>query len=46
MKELAKYFLGQFECLGKITEKHINFSVSVKKELDNGKSSKYKIKGT
>ena len=30
--------------MGKNTEKYITFSVAIKKELDNGKSIKYKIK--
>ena len=44
IKELAKEFNGQFECLGENTEKYITFSVPIKKELDNGKSNTYKIK--
>ena len=44
IKELAKEFEGQFECLGENTEKYITFSVLINKELDNGKSIKYKIK--
>ena len=44
IKELAKEFNGQFERLGRNTEKYITFSVPIKKELDNGKSIKYKIK--
>ena len=31
IKELAEEFRGQFECLGKNTEKYITFSVPVKK---------------
>ena len=38
IKKLAEEFEGQFECLGKNTEKYITFSVPVKKGLDNGKS--------
>ena len=34
----------KFECLGENSEKYITFSVPINKELDNGKSSKYKIK--
>ena len=37
IKQLAEQFDGQFECLGKNTEKYITFSVPIKKELDNGK---------
>ena len=43
IKELAKELEGQFECLGENTEKYINFSVPVKKELDNDKKITYKI---
>ena len=41
---IAKEFKGQFECLGDNTEKYITFSVPINKELDYGKSIKYKIK--
>ena len=34
IKELAKEFKAQFECLGENTVKYITFSVSIKKELD------------
>ena len=44
IKELAKEFEGQFECLGENTEKYITFSVPIKKELDNGKTITYKLK--
>ena len=44
IKELAEEFEGQFECLGENTKKYITFSVPVKKELENGKSIKHKIK--
>ena len=37
MKELAKEFEGQFECLGENTEKYIIFSASNNAEFDNGK---------
>ena len=33
IKELAEEFEEQFECLGKITEKYVTFSVSFKKEI-------------
>ena len=33
IKELAEEFKGQFECLGENTEKHINFSVPIKKKM-------------
>ena len=43
-KKLAKEFEGEFECLGENTEKHITFSVSLKKENDNGKKITSKLK--
>ena len=46
INELAKQFQSQFECLGENTEKHITFSVPIKKELDNGKTITYKLKFT
>ena len=39
IKKLAEDFKGEFECLGENTEKHITFSVPLKKENDNGKKS-------
>ena len=44
IKQLAKEFNGQLDCLGENTEKYISFSVPVKKELDNGKTIAYKLK--
>ena len=44
IKQLAKEFDGQFECLGENTEKHITFSVPIKKELDNDKAITYRLK--
>ena len=35
IKELAKEFNGNFECLGGNTEKYITFSVPIKKEIRN-----------
>ena len=35
VKELAKEFEGNFECLGQNTEKYITFSVPIKKKIDN-----------
>ena len=35
IKELVKEFDGNFECLGKITEKYITFSVPIKKKIEN-----------
>ena len=44
IKQLAKEFDSQFECLGENTEKYITFSVPIKKELDNSKTITYKLK--
>ena len=44
INELAEEFKGQFECLGKNTEKVITFSVPIKKENEDGKTITYKIK--
>ena len=44
IKQLAKEFKGEFECLGENTEKYITFSVPLKKENDNGKKITYKLK--
>ena len=44
IKQLAKEFEGQFECLGENTEKYITFSVAIEKELGNGKTIRYKLK--
>ena len=35
IKELAKEFNGNFECLSENTEKYITFSVPIKKEIEN-----------
>ena len=35
IKELAKEFESNFECLGENTEKYITFSVPIKKKIDN-----------
>ena len=35
IKELAKEFEGNFECLGENTEKYITFSVPIRKKIDN-----------
>ena len=39
IKELAEESEGQFECLEENTEKYINFSVPIKKELENNKKN-------
>ena len=41
INRLAKEFYGQLECLGENTEKYINFSVPISKELDNGETITY-----
>ena len=40
IKQLAREFKGNFECLGENTEKYI----PIKKEHDNGKTTTYKLK--
>ena len=40
IKQLAREFKGNFEFLGENTEKYITFSVAIKKEHDNGKTTK------
>ena len=45
IKELAKEFNGNFECLGEDTEKYVTFSVPTKKEIRNKNIEiTYKIK--
>ena len=45
IKELVKEFEGNFECLGKNTEKYITFSVPIKKKIENKDlETSYKIK--
>ena len=45
IKELAKEFEGNFECLGENTEKYITFPVPIKKKIDNKDlEMTYKIK--
>ena len=47
IKELAEKFEGEFECLGKNTEKYITFSVPIKKETTkNDKNGSDKIMKT
>ena len=43
IKELAKEFKGEFECLGENTEKYVSFSVPIKKEHDNDEAVTYKL---
>ena len=44
IKELAKEFKGEFECLAENTEKYISFSAPIKNEHDNNKTITFKIK--
>ena len=44
VKQLAGELKGQFEWLGENKEKYITFSVPIKKEYNNGKTTTYKIK--
>ena len=44
IKELAKEFKGQFECLGENTEKYITFSVPIENAGNDGKPIVCKIK--
>ena len=44
IRQLAKEFEGNFECLGENTEKYITLSVPIKKEHVNGKTTIYKLK--
>ena len=44
IKQLPEESEGQSECLGENTEKYITFSVPIKKEHDNGKTSTCKLK--
>ena len=45
IRELVKEFEGNFECLGKNTEKYITFSVPIKKRIENKDMEiTYKIK--
>ena len=41
---MAKEFKGYFECLRENTEKYNTFSVPIKKEHENGKTTTYKLK--
>ena len=44
IRQLAKEFEGNFECLGENTEKYITLSVPIKKEDGNGKTTIYKLR--
>ena len=44
IKQLAREFKGNFECLGENMQKYITFSAPIKKEHDNGKTTTYKLK--
>ena len=44
IEQLAEEYGGQFDCVGEDAEKYITFSVPIKKEHDNGKTTTYKLK--
>ena len=44
IKQLARKFKGNFDCLGENTEKYITFSAPIKKGHDNSKTTTYKLK--
>ena len=44
IKQLAEEFKGKFECSGENLEKYITFSLPIKKEHDNGKTTTQKLK--
>ena len=44
IKQLAKEFKSNFNCIGENTEKYVTFSVPIKKELKNGKVIIYTLK--
>ena len=44
IKQLARELKGNFDCLGENIEKYFFFSVPIKKEHANGKTSIYKLK--
>ena len=44
IKQLAREFRSNFECLGENTEKYITFYVPIKKDHSNGKTTAYKLK--
>ena len=44
VKQLAREFKGNFKCLRENTEKYITFSVRIKKEHDNCKTTTYKLR--
>ena len=44
IKQLAKEFKGEFECLGENTEKYFTFLVPLKKENNNSKKITDKLK--
>ena len=41
---MVEEFKGNFDCFGENTEKYINFSVPIKKELNNNKACIYQLK--
>ena len=45
IKQLPEEFEGQFECIGKNTEKYETFSVPIKEEVANGKKEEEVVYG-
>ena len=44
LNQLAIEFKGELNCIGDNMEKYITFSVTIKKEYNNGKTNTYKLK--
>ena len=44
IKQLARKFKRNFDCLGENIKKYITFSAPIKKEHNNGKTTTYKLK--
>ena len=43
INKLAEEFQGELNCIGENMERYITFSVPIKKECDNGKTTAYKL---
>ena len=44
INKLAEEFKGELNCIGENMERYITFSVPIKKECDNGKTTAYKLR--
>ena len=44
INQLAEEFKGELSCIGENMEKHITFSVTIKKKCDDGKTIAYKLR--